>query len=143
VEAGGGFQPGKQAGEGGLGQGQFDRLGSGYRALDHHLTRSQGGRLGGVGRAPGNHSQVAAAEDLLWARRDAEYREPAQLLQLVGSHAKPPRTAPGGLAQAALDRAAAALEQVPADRDGGRRQHTGRQEDREDPDRIERQCSVH
>jgi cob(I)alamin adenosyltransferase len=91
VGAGGrGLQPGQQAGEGRLGQGQVDGTVRAELALGHDAARSENGDLLRGGRPARHHGQVAAGEGLLRTHPEAEDAVPAELVELVGGDAQAP-----------------------------------------------------
>jgi hypothetical protein len=133
----GGFEPGQQAGEGRLGQGQVYGGASAKLAFGHDPARPEDAHLLLGGRAVRHHGQVAAGEGLLGAHREPEDAVPAELVELVGGEAQAPRAARP--AQAALDRGAVPLEHEPASRDARGGHHEQDQEGGEEPGRVERQ----
>jgi len=140
VRAGGrGLEPGEQAGERFVQQGQLDRAFA-HPALGHDHAVAEAGRLGRGGQAAGQHGQVPPGKDLR-SHGQPEDGEPPQLFPPVGRHAEAP--APARLAQAALHRAAAALEQEPARGDRGGGQDRRDEQDSEEPGGIKRQLPAH
>ena len=91
VGAGGrGLEPGKQAGERGLPQAQFNVGVPAEAALHHHHAGAQARSLGLGGQPAGHHGQVAPGEGFLGPHRDPEDAEPAEFLALVGGNAEAP-----------------------------------------------------
>ena len=109
--------------------------------MSHSTTTAPGPRLvylHRIGRPTRYHAERVPGEDLARAQPEPEDRVPAQLVGLVSGEAEPPAPVHGE-PQGALDAAAAALDQGPADRDAGGSRQRDHQDDDEEPASVQRQ----
>jgi cob(I)alamin adenosyltransferase len=106
------------------------------RDLDDDAVRAEGRRLPRAGRPASDYLQRAPVEDVLRPQQHTERTVPAQRVMLVGKHAEAPRARARGLAQRALDRPAAALEEVAAGRENDSGEDDEHQDGGEQPYRV-------